>query len=125
MTRQQAVKRLGKVFGKKAAYRVTDGAPNAADREKAQAATRELNALRSELEARQTSLRLKLLDVPEYRELTEHIADVKKQQSALTGIMLSYKFTAGYLGMGFFHVEAQGDTWEEVFDKLTKKGHAA
>jgi hypothetical protein len=122
MTRDQASKRLGKLFGKRALYRVVPGASNADEREAATTAQRELNALRREVEAKLAARREELLGADaRYQEMAATLKRLRKEQNTLTGLQLSYRFTAGYEGMGFFHVEAQGDTWEEVFAILDRK----
>lgn len=122
MTRQEAAKRLGKMFGKKAGYRVTDNAPNAIQREKAGDAIRALKTTLQEHNERMDQLRAFLLSDENYQDMVRVQKELKKALGDLSGMRLGYKFTAGYVSsMGFFHVEAQGDTWEEVFSILNRK----
>lgn len=122
MTRQEAWKRLQKLYGKKAAFRVMDGAPNASDREKAAEAAKEIAALKRELDERIEARKRVLLNVPDYKELLAARETAKKKLNELTGVRFAYKFTAGYVSsLGFFHVEAHGDTWEEVFAEIKAK----
>lgn len=122
MTRQEAANRLGKLFGKKAGYRVTNNAPNAHQREKAGDAIRELNGRLKEHNERMDQLRAVLLSDENYQDMVRVQGELKKALNQLSGMRLGYKFTAGYVSsMGFFHVEAQGDTWEEVFETLGRK----
>lgn len=122
MTRQEAAKRLGKLFGKKAGYRVTDNAPNAHQRGKAGEAIRELNDRLRDHNREMDELRAILLSGGEYQDMVRVQKELKKALNDLSGMRLGYKFTAGYVSsMGFFHVEAQGDTWEEVFTILERK----
>jgi hypothetical protein len=112
MTRQEAIKKLGRLYGKKAGYRVSGGASNADERAAARDASRELGALKRELDAQIEKRKAELLNVPDYVEMLK----------TATSLLLSYKFTAGYVSsMGFFHVEGQGDTWEEVFAQINEK----
>lgn len=57
---------------------------------------------------------------PEYQKLKADYAAADKRCGSLTAITCRYKFTVGTTGELFFHVKAQGDSWEEVIDKLTK-----
>jgi hypothetical protein len=122
MTRQEAIKKLGRLYGKKAGYRVSGGASNADERAAARDASRELGALKRELDAQIEKRKAELLNVPDYVEMLKTREDIKKQINSATSLLLSYKFTAGYVSsMGFFHVEGQGDTWEEVFAQINEK----
>jgi hypothetical protein len=119
MTRQEAIKKLGRIYGKKAGYRVADGAANADERAAASQALKELRALNRELDAQIDKRRAELLNVPDYNELLKTRSSIKQQMNTAMSVAASHKFTAGYVsGMGFFHVEAQGDTWEEIFAKI-------
>ncbi len=57
----------------------------------------------------------------EYQRLKAAHADAEKYCGNLLSITYHYRFTVGQSKFGFFHIKAQGDSWEEVISKLTEK----
>lgn len=126
MERSVAIKRLTKLYGKNAAWRVNPKAPTRDEREAAMTAAgpafAEKRALDDKLEARQKAL---LAADAEYQELLAAARAARQKADHLRSITLCYKITIGKIEMGFFHVTAQGDSWEEAFDRLEAKRAAA
>jgi hypothetical protein len=125
MERATAIKKLGKILGKSLGYRVDPKAPNQEDRDDAKAKLRETvpkrEALAKAVDARRTEV---LLADAEYQRLKAEHAAVKKNCDELFSITCHYRFTVGTSNSMFFHVKAQGDSWEEIIDKLTMKQEA-
>ena len=122
MTRAEADKKLKRIFGTAAAYRVDRGARDQDERE---AAHVEHMSVKAEWEAANKALSeraaaLAAADV-EYQRLKTKRDELRAVKDRLFGVVLHYRFTAGYMAHGFFHVEAQADTWEQVFEKLKEK----
>lgn len=115
-------KKLGKLLGKKLGYRVDDKAPKADEREAAKAefdlACQERNALKEKRDARHRAI---LEADAEYQSLFAAHRAASDRADKLSSLTRRYKFTVGVCGDMFFHVRAQGDTWEEVIDKLKLK----
>lgn len=124
MTRDQAVKKLLKLYGKKACYRVDEKAGDAFDREQAQEHLKSLNKQKKEVDERLDARRKELLATDaEYQRILAEWMQLRQQQNALMEAAHSYRFAAGYIDgyLGAFHVDGQGDTWEQVFEELKKK----
>lgn len=126
MERSVAVKKLGKLLGKKLGYRVNDKAPKRDEREAARAAltpaVEKRNALRAAREAR---LRAVLDADAEYQRLKAETKAANEHVDILASLTRCFKFTVGTSEGMFFLVKAEGDTWEEVIAKLTTDTKAA
>jgi predicted nucleic acid-binding Zn-ribbon protein len=122
MERSVAIKKLGKLLGKHLGYRVDDKAPKRDERDEARAALKtaveQRNALR---DARETRMQAILAADSEYQRLKAEANAASDRVHALQSITGRYKFTVGTSNSMFFHVKAQGDTWEEVIGKLNAK----
>lgn len=122
MERSVAIKKLGQLLGKSLGYRVDPKAPNQDDRDEARAklpdSTAKRKALSEQMEARRTEI---LRADAEYQQLKAAHAEAKKCSDELFGITCHYRFTVGTSNSMFFTVRAQGDSWEQVIDKLTEK----
>jgi hypothetical protein len=122
MERAVAIKKLGKILGKSLGYRVDPKAPDQDARDEAQAMLRKLRpereALRAAVEIRCKAL---LQADAEYQRLKEELAKARATRDELTAIASHYRITVGTSGDMFFTVKAQGDSWEDVIAKLTKK----
>jgi|ERR1700685_326663 len=125
MQRADAIKKLGKMLGKNLGYRVDD---KAATREERQAARAELTpaiAERKKLEEQKDERRRAILAADtEYQNLCAAYEAARKNTDRLGSIMSHFKITVGTTTSMFFHVRAEGDSWEEVIDQLTKKDAA-
>lgn len=119
MRREDALKKLSRLLGKNFRYRVDPSAPDADDRAEAKAALPELRAKREELRE-QVQLRLKaiLSADEEYQRLKAESEEARKICERTESLIRHYRFTAGTQGELFFHVKAQGDSWEEVIAKV-------
>jgi hypothetical protein len=69
---------------------------------------------------RRDARRAELLRDPHYLQLCAEYEAHEKSRAALLGCVNRYRITAGHTINIFFHVDAQGDTWPEVFAKLQK-----
>lgn len=122
MERAVAVKKLRKLLGKSFGYQIAKDAPTREEREAAKveliAATKELDALRQKTEARRQDL---LKADAQYQALIADCKIAQKRRDELLGKSHTYKFTVGTSNSLFFYVRAEGDSWEEVFEKLSKK----
>jgi hypothetical protein len=122
MERAVAVKKLSKILGKSLGYRVDLKAPDEDDRAEARAklkiASAERVAVIKQKEARMQEI---LQADAEYQRLKAAHAEAKKRCDELFAITCRYRFTAGVSNSLFFHIKAQGDSWEEIIAKLTEK----
>jgi hypothetical protein len=119
MERSLAVKKLGKLLGKNLGYRVDSNAPTQDEREAAKAALPAVTQERKEISERMQARKNELLEADsEYRELMAKYKTVRDNADRLVSISHTYKFTAGTSNGMFFVVRAQGDTWEDVIDKI-------
>jgi len=122
MERAVALKTLGRLLGKKLGYRVDTRAPSREEREAAQAALPAAIAERKELDEK-TEVRLRrfLEADSEYQALKAARTVARKRVDELGSITRHRKITVGTSEGMFFLVKAEGDSWEEVIDKLTTK----
>jgi predicted membrane chloride channel (bestrophin family) len=127
MERAVAIKKLAKILGKTLGYRVDDTAPNAEQRAAAKAQLAEAQALRDKArQQRDERYKAILAADQEYQDLVAlHKGAQKVAEQLSYQAHHHYKFTVGTSNGMFFHVRAQGDSWEEVIDELTKKGTTA
>ena len=120
MERSVAIKKLGKLLGKKLGYRVDDKAPGPEARVAARVALtpaiEERNKLREQREARYNAV---LAADAEYQSLNAAAKEAGKRVDELSSITRWYKITVGTSEGMFFLNRAEGDSWEEVIDKLT------
>lgn len=121
MERSVAIKKLGKLLGKSLGYRVDTRAPTADERLDARAALgvarEELSVVSSKIAERREAI---LSGDHEYQALKVKGEAARKRVDKLTSITSHYKITVGITSSMFFHVRAQGDTWEQVIAKLEK-----
>jgi hypothetical protein len=123
MRREDAIKKLTKLLGKKLGYRVD---PKAPDHDERANAREQLEGFRAERDRLRTQKELRLKAIlaadEEYQRLKVELDAHSKRCDELIGITLQYRFTAGYfMAAGFFVIKAQGDSWEEVIAKLQKE----
>ena len=122
MERAVAIKKLGKILGKSLGYRVDPTAPNQDERDEARAKLPDASARRKALSDQMDARRLEILRADtEYQRLKTAHAEAEKHFSELRSISSHYKITVGTSSSMFFTVRAQGDTWEQVIEKLTAK----
>ncbi len=122
MERTIALKKLSYLLGKKLGYRIDARAPTPDERMTAKAmlapAIEEHNKLK---ERRDTRYKAILEADAEYQDLLVATRAASKRADELLSITRHYKITVGTSGGMFFHVRADGDSWEDVIDKLTTK----
>jgi hypothetical protein len=122
MERAVAIKKLGRILGKSLGYRVDPKAPDQDDRNEARAKLPDATAKREALSKQMEARRMAILQADaEYQQLKAEHADAKKCCDELFAITRHYRFTVGTTNSIFFHVKAEGDSWEEVIAKLTEK----
>jgi len=127
MERSVALKKLRKILGDKLRYRVDPKAPTPEERAAAKAelngAIAERNRLREEKEARYQTI---LAQDSAYQRFLAECREASKRVDRLWSITRHYKITVGiktsenYTGMFFFE-EVEGDSWEEILEKLNQK----
>ena len=119
MERAVAIKKLGALLGKSLGYRVNNKAPNADERVAAKAGIPVAFAERDHLDRLLQERRRAILAADqEYQTLRVRYAAAKKLADELSSAARSYKFTVGISSGMFFHVKAEGDSWEDVIEKV-------
>jgi hypothetical protein len=126
MNQTQALSALKKILGPKLGYRINPKAATAEEREEAQAQRPELRAAREAAQAAMEARRLAILEGDaEYQRLKAEWTKAKKAAEENAGASTSYRITVGTVsdvgGLGFFHVKAEGDNWDDVITKLRDK----
>lgn len=119
MERSLAIKKLRKILGDRLGYRVDPKAPSKDEREAAQA---ELKASGPAFEAlkeqRKARFQAVLAADPEYQRLKAACTAERERREKLAATAMQYRFTVGTMGPLFFSVKAQGDSWEDILEKL-------
>lgn len=118
MERFEALKRLRKMLGKEFAYEIRPDAPSEEEREAANLKRPELEAKRKAISEALAARRVVLLQDPDYQRLSQEYKDADKAVSQNNGKMYLHKITVGTANKLFFHVKAQGNSWEDIFAKL-------
>ncbi len=122
MERTAAIKKLGKLLGKSLGYRVDPKAPTSQQREEARHQLHALNAAKQQAEQAMKDRREALLAADaQYQELVAAYQEARQRAEKTASILHHFKFTVGTTSGMFFLVKAQGDSWEEVIDKLSAK----
>ena len=125
MKRETAISRLKKALGSRATWQINADAPDADERATALARLREAVAELAQVKAAREARAAVLLADPEYRALRAQEAAIIAERDSLRGKANSYRITVGKIvgpsAMPGFYVAAQGDTWEEIFDKLKRQ----
>jgi hypothetical protein len=126
MERSVAIKKLTKILGKSLGYRIDSRAPTPEERAAAMgeltAAFAERNKLKEQRDERYRAI---LAGDAEYQSLHKTHQAASERVKRLGSITRHYKITVGNSNSMFFHVKAEGDSWEEVIDKLEKQKVAA
>jgi chromosome segregation ATPase len=122
MQRSTAIAKLSKLLGKSLGYRVDPTAPSAWVRDQARA---ELAQARPQREALAKALEARSREIlgadADYQRLKAEVAEAQRHCDALAAVTSHYRFTVGISNSLFFTVKAQGDSWEQVIEKLTPK----
>jgi hypothetical protein len=120
MERAVALKRLGKLLGKSLGYRVDGNAPTREERAAArEALTLAIANRTARKDAKEARYRAILAADAEYQSLLAAANAASEEVSRLGSITRHYKITVGTTSSMFFHVRAEGDTWEEIISKLS------
>lgn len=122
MERSVALKRLGKILGKDFGWRVNPKAPTPEEREAIRADLRAAFTEKERLKALRDARYQELLKGDaEYQKLRSDHAEAHKKWGSMESTLHAYKITVGNSVAGlFFSIKAQGDSWEEIFEKLSK-----
>lgn len=123
MDRKTALKKLQKLLGKDAAFRIAPDAPDADERAAASVAGVALRSAAAIAKTAMETRRAELLRDPEYLRLRDAYTRAENERMKMSGRATRYRITAGTVGGLFFSVRAQGDTWSEVFAKLQRGAH--
>jgi len=122
MERVVAIKKLGKMLGKSLGYRVDPRAPTSEERDRAREEAKTLNAEFKAAEEAEVARRSAILDADaEYQRLKAETKRLRKAKDEAWSKSMHFKITVGTSNGMFFHVKAQGDTWENVIEKLGTK----
>ena len=122
MERAVALSKLGKILGKSLGYRVDPKAPDQEGRDEARAKLKGAQAVREALGKQKNDRMRELLQGDaEFMRLKAEYDAAGKTCTELYSMTSHYRFTVGISSSMFFHVKAQGDSWEEVIGKLTEK----
>lgn len=120
MERAVAIKKLGALLGKSMGYRVNPKGATADERATAQTQLAAAFAERSRLEREKNDrMRAVLAADQVYQQLLTEYQCMRKRADELSSITHSYKFTVGVSNSMFFHVKAEGDSWEDVIRQVT------
>ena len=120
MERSVAIRKLGKLLGNRLGYRVDRDAPDAETRAAVRQQLPGLRAAEQQAEAAMDARRAAILAAdPEYQALAEAFKLARAGRQAAAAATSRYRITVGISGAVFFHVKAQGDSWEDVIAKLT------
>lgn len=126
MERAVAIKKLGKILGKKLGYRVDPKALSRDEREVARIECLEAVKERKELEEKKNARSRAILEADaEYQRLAADHKAARERAERLGSMSRRQKITVGTSEGIFFRVMAEGDSWEEVIEKLTAKKQAA
>jgi hypothetical protein len=113
------MKKLAKMLGKDFGWRVNAKAPNKEERQVAREQLKEANADRDRLrELRDKRCAAILAADEDYQLLDKAYKLARDKTQNLMGTLYDYKFTVGTSHGMYFLIKAQGDSWEDIFEKL-------
>lgn len=122
MERTVALKKISRMLGSKMRYRIDPKAPTPEEKSQARAELPGAIEARDELvKQREARYEAILAADAEYQRLKVESKAAKDRVGKLHGITSRWKFTVGTTTSLFFIVKAEGDSWEEVIDKLKPK----
>jgi len=123
MTRAEAVRRLMKLYGPKAYWRVSN---RVSSPEQRTAALEQMRALRAQKETIDADIKARLAACDWYQALRTQQRDLSQRIEREQGLFGHYKFSIGKNVGGLFNeITASGDTWEECFAKVEQKAKAS
>jgi hypothetical protein len=122
MERTVALKKLGALLGKDFGWRINPKACTREEREEAKLALPALSAAARQAETAAEDRRKAVLAADEeYQRLRREWIEARRASGDASSKTHSYRFTVGNSVAGmFFSVKAEGDSWEEVIEKLRK-----
>lgn len=112
--------RIAKLLGTRAAWRINKGATDAEGRKAAREELPELNRIKEAAKLAMEARRAELLQDPEYRRLVEQYRGAREASERRFVRSTRCPISVGVAGDLFFTVKAEGDTWDEVLDKLER-----
>lgn len=118
MTREQAIKRLRKLYGDKAYWRVGQLASSPEQRAEARAA---MLAAKAERDAAEAERRAFLDALPAYQEIVRRREEARERFERARGMAYYKKFEIGERVNALFTATTIGDTWEDCFANLDAK----
>jgi phosphopantetheinyl transferase (holo-ACP synthase) len=122
MERNVALQRLQKMLGKQLRYRIDPNAPSPEERAAAKEAYPALLAAKeAALKALEERHQALLAGDIEYQRLKAEAKVAREAASQNGRIRTARKITVGTSNGLWFHVKAEGDSWEEIFAALAKK----
>lgn len=122
MERAVAVRKLGKLIGKGFGYRIDSKAPTPEERAAAKTELITVGAERDALERKRNERRRAILAADaEYQSLCAAYDVAQKRAANLLGMTYRSRFTVGVTNGMFFVVKADGDSWEEVINKIESR----
>jgi len=122
MNRASAIRQIGKLLGSSFRYRINDKAPTPEERVAAKTEMTAVAKIVADLKAKKEARYEEILkEDAEYQQLYSAWKAERDRHCRLQSMQYSYRITVGKVSSLFFHVMAEGDTWDEVVEKLTKK----
>lgn len=119
MERAVALTKLRTLLGKTMGYRIDTKAPTPEERAAAKDVMPAAIAQREAAqEAREARAKFLLDNDAEYQSCCAVAKSAWDYVDKLFSITYRHKFTVGKMSSLFFHVIAEGDTWEEVIEKV-------
>ena len=122
MERAVAVKKLGKLLGKHFGFRVNSRAPDAEERAEGRQLLPALDVDEKQAETAMEARRKAILAADlEYQDLVAAYQVARKRRREVAAMTSTYRITVGTTSDLFFHVKAQGDSWEDVIAQLAQR----
>jgi len=122
MERAVAIRKLGKLLGKHLGYRVDSGAPDAEERAEAKLQLPALHAAEKQAgDAMNARCEAVLAADREYQAMVAEHKAARDRRHKVSVVAGRYRITVGTTSDLFFHVRAQGDSWEDVITQLAKR----
>ena len=122
MERAVALKKLTKILGKGLRYRVDPAAPDPDARALAREQAKRLSVEhKATLDARDARQRAVLAADAEYQRLVVEERRLRDAKDRVWGMAHHHKIMVGVVSGIFFHVKAQGSSWEDVITQLETK----
>jgi len=127
MERIVALKKIGKLIGKNMRYRINPKAPTPEERAAAKAELGPAIAERNKLREQQTARYNAVLEADEeYQKIKAALKIAADRADQISWTSRTYKITVGTIVAGLlFSVKAEGDSWEDIIAKLSRKVSAS